>query len=317
MLLARISFVPHMDHEEAELVAVSERFLTALLKNGQIVGEYNTGWRDGIFEAFVSASHRESLHTRYNSRWVAQAAAALKLQFGAEPECEILDDDVSVPVPTLKSATSLYLYGDGLTFGSGVRHGNRGTALPLPLLPIDDDLREDIFLWRQSYVNLDRVWFGGGPLELAAYHQLADPNSELMVSGRALAARLEKEVKMPVFLYLLRHWGDSDTEANRPCPGCGKAWAEENSPAPSHEPFHRFHFRCEPCRLVSHQAVSYDEREMAEIGSFLPASPVPNKETAPENDESGQAPIKDNQPDIQPASDSKIPEVVEQIPSDG
>lgn len=268
MLLARISFVPHMDHEEAELVAVAERFLTAMLKNGQIIGEYNTGWRDGIFEAFVSASHRESLYARYNSRWVNEAVNALQLQFGAEPDCEILDDDVSLPVPTLKSATSLYLYGDGLTFGTGIRHGNRGTPLPLPLLPIDDDLREEIFLWRQSYVNHDRVWFGGGPLEMAAYCQLADPSSELMVSGRDIALRLEKEVKLPVFLYVLRHWGEMGAEEKRLCPGCGQCWSEKDSPAPSHEPFHRFHFRCEPCRLVSHQAVNFEDVELARIGTF-------------------------------------------------
>lgn len=271
MLLARISFVPQMDHEEAELVATAQQFLIAVLKNGQIQGDYVTGWREGVFEAFVSASHRECLQFRHNSKWGNKALAAVKLQFGVEPACEILDDNISLPVPTLKSATSLYLYCDGLTHDSVVRHGNKGTPMPLPLLPVDDDLREDLFLWHTSYGCADRAWFDGGPLELAAYQQLADPDSELMTDGQAICRRLEKAVSKPVFLYLLRHWGHNEGENARLCPRCGNSWQAVDSPTPSREPFYRFHFQCDECRLVSHEAVAHHDEQLAAIGTFTPS----------------------------------------------
>lgn len=280
MLLARISFVPHMDHEEVELVTVAQRFLTALVKNGQIQSEFVTGWREGVFVAFVSATHRESLFSRNHSKWGDQALTAVKLQYGAEPTCEILDDNISVPVPTLKSASSLYLYCDGLSHDSVVRHGNRGTPMPLPLLPIDDDLREDIFLWKTSYTCADRVWFDGGPMELAAYRQLANPDSEVMREGRAICQQIEEVVSLPVYLYVLRHWGHAEGEDDRPCPGCGKPWQAVDSPSPSREPFCRFHFRCEECRLVSHESVAFRGEELAAIGSFPSAKSLKLQEAA-------------------------------------
>lgn len=291
MLFARISFVPNNDHEEAELVSAAENFLAALYRNGQIVGESVSGWFEGIFDAIVYASHRDSLHPKYYSRWVQQALTEVRAGFGADPICEIIDDNVSLPVPTLKSATSLFLYCESVSGASPVRHGNRGTPVAVPLLTITDELSDQICDWSSSYVNHDRIFFGGGPLEIAAYHQLADPFSELMSEGRWLAAAIEKTVGVAVYSYLLRHWGTQDGEENRRCPGCGGDWTTDSSPHPSREPFHRFHFRCDPCRMVSHVAATLDEPEMAEIGSFCEARRIEAR------------PLPET---LQPSSDSQV-----------
>ncbi len=268
MLLARISFVPHMDHEEAELVTVAEAYLASLLKNGQICGEHVTGWTDCIMHAYVRIPHRDILLPKYHSVWGQQELAAVERQFGAKPEWKILDDDTSARVPTLKSAASLYLFTHGLTNASAVMHGSRGTSIPLPLLPISDLLREELFLWQQSYLNHDRIWLDGGPLEIAAYKELAEPDSQLLSAGRDLCARIEEATGKPTYLYLLRHWGIAAEEETRPCPKCGQEWRDSSSPMPSKRPFRKFHYRCDPCRLVSHRAVAFGDAELAKIGAF-------------------------------------------------
>jgi len=274
MLFARISFVPNNDHEEAELVSAAENFLSALYRNGQIVGDCVTGWYDGVFDAVVYASHRDALHPRYHSRWVKAALVEIHASFGGDPICEVIDDNVSVPVPTLKSAASLFLYCDSVSRTSPVRHGNRGTPIAMPLLPISDELRDEICDWTTAWCSHDRLFFGGGPLEIPAYHQLADPFSELMSEGRRLAAEIEQAVGVMVYSYVLRHWGLPEGETSRVCPGCGQSWLAAGSPFPSREPFQRFHFRCDACRLVSHAAATGEDEELARIGEFAPAKTI-------------------------------------------
>ena len=274
MLFARISFVPNNDHEEAELVSAAENFLSALYRNGQIVGDCVTGWYDGVFDAVVYASHRDALHPRYHSRWVKAALVEIHASFGGDPICEVIDDNVSVPVPTLKSAASLFLYCDSVSRTSPVRHGNRGTPIAVPLLPIRDELRDEICDWTTAWCSHDRLFFGGGPLEIPAYHQLADPFSELMSEGRRLAAEIEQAVGVMVYSYVLRHWGLPEGETSRVCPGCGQSWLAAGSPFPSREPFQRFHFRCDACRLVSHAAATGEDEELARIGEFAPAKTI-------------------------------------------
>ncbi|MEZ6129310.1 MAG: DUF2310 family Zn-ribbon-containing protein [Planctomycetaceae bacterium] len=266
MLLAKISFIPHMDHEEAELVAVAEAWLGTLLKNGQICGNHVTGWTDGIYIAYVRMSHRKAGEHRYLSEWGRHTLAAVIGQFGAEPVWEILDDEVAARRPSWKSARSLYLFTHFLHIDSPVFHGNRGTSLPLQLLPTSERLREEIFDWSESCRFHDRIFLESGALELPAYEQLANPASELMSRGRELAKAVETATKKPTYVYLLRHWGHLEFEDIRPCPKCGGGWRDPDSPMPSKEPFCRFHFRCESCRLVSHRAVAFEQNEHWKIG---------------------------------------------------
>lgn len=254
MLLARVSFIPQHDHEEAELIAVAEAYLVALLKNGQICGDYVKGWTEGILSAYVYLSHRTAIQGRYLSQWGEKQLNSLQLQFGAHPEWEILDDAASWPVPKWNSAATLFLFTHSMISASPLRHGDRGTPIPLHLLPISDRLREDVFLWGRSFARYDGLWHESDSLEIAAYREIADLNSQLCRSGRELAAATERVVEKPVYFYLLRHFGTKYGDPS-PCPGCGGDWWSESSPFPSSEPFHQFHYRCDACRLVSHQPV--------------------------------------------------------------
>jgi predicted nucleic acid-binding Zn ribbon protein len=266
MLLASVSFIPHVDHEEAELVAVAEAHLGTLLKNGQICGRHVAGWSQGAYHAFVYLSHRNASDNRYLSQWGQQTLASIVRHFGAEPFWEILDDEVSQRTATWKSAKSFYLFAHFMNVASPVFHGGRATPLPLHLLPVSERLREELYDWGESSRCHDRVFLESGALELPAYEQLASPHGELAKHGRVLATDVETATGIPTYLYLLRHWAHPADEDNRPCPSCGRPWREKKSPMPSKEPFQLFHFRCETCRLVSHRGVVFEDNEHWKIG---------------------------------------------------
>ncbi len=268
MLLASVSFIPHFDHEEAELLTVAEAHLGTLLKNGQICGNYVAGWSDGAYTAWVYLSHRKAADDGCLSKWGQKTLASVKRQFGCEPIWEILDDEAAARTPTLKSAKSLYLFAHSLKMDSPVCHGSRGTSLPLPLLPISDLLREELFDWSESCRCHDRIFMESGALELASYQQLANARSELAKHGRELTRALETALGKPCYYYLLRHWADPRNEDDRLCPSCGSVWRDPQSPMPSKEPFHRFHFSCTDCRLVSHRGVIVEDNDNWKIGMF-------------------------------------------------
>lgn len=281
MLLASVTFIPHTDHEEAELVTVAEEHLGTLLKNGQIYGEYVTGWCEGAYQAFVHLSHRHAADNRYLSQWGQKTLASVVRQFGDEPVWEMLDDEASARGVTTKSAKSLYLFAHYMHVGSPVFHGGRGVPLPLQLLPICDRLREELYDWGESSRCHDRLFLEGGALERPAYEQLAKQDSDLVQHGRQLAAELQTATKIPSYYYLLRHWGHPTKEDQRPCPSCGNPWRAEKSPLPSQSPFHLFHFRCEPCRLASHRGVVFEDNELWKIGMPLTEPTVQQTEKKP------------------------------------
>lgn len=266
MLLASVSFVPHIDHEEAELLTVAETHLGTLVKNGQVCGNYVASWSEGVYVAFVHLSHRKAAEDRYLSQWGRMSHAEVLRQFGCEPVWEILDENAKARTATWKSAKSHFVFTHSLNPASPVCHGDRGTSLPLPMLPISDELREEFFDWSESCRNHDRVFIESGALEFAAYEQLAHVSSELSQQGRELTRQLEAVTHKPSYYYLLRHWAAPENEADRPCPSCGTAWKVLKSPAPSTEPFHQFHFRCTECRLVSHCGTVTEDNEHWKIG---------------------------------------------------
>lgn len=311
MLLAAVSFIPHMDHEEGELVLVAEDYLTALVKNGQIHGNFVSGWIDGVYTAYVHVSHRDAHKRDAASQWVRRTEKLVQLQYGAVPQWEIVDDESSLPVPQLSSASFVYLMSHAMHEGSPVWHGQRGTALPMPLLPLSDRLKEELFHWAMLCRSYDQIWTMEGPLAETAWRQLSDWNSDFYQEGRRLAAELQSQADKPCFIYL---WNDfpatpepSENSGNEApenmaaseivdaptCPGCGTPWEVDHQQIPSREPFRKFHYRCNSCQIVTHEPqVPWQERT-----SFNNAGDEPSP-----NPEATGAPLPDTD-----NSTSKIP----------
>jgi len=245
----------------------AETYLGSLLWNGQIYGDYLLAWSNAQLVGYTRAARPDSFAKRYHSQWGASTLNKLVEAFGRDPEWRIIEDDVPRRFPSWRRSSSLYLFTHAFDVTSPVSCGDSGKLIPVYLLPVSDQNREDLYRWASSYRHLDNIWLDSGALEIPAYKQLADPESDLSAAGRELCARLEKATQKPTFYYLTRYWGRADGEATRPCPLCGGEWHLSNQNADM-TPFHKFSFKCDGCRLVSHIADSYEDERHARIGEY-------------------------------------------------
>src|SRR5262249_27697166 len=130
----------------------------------------------------------------------------------------------STPFSTWQKSRSLFLHADCMEEYGTAFCGDTGACVPAYTLPMSDDDRERLYFWRKEYISHDRLWLYSGALEIPAYKQLADPDSELSSRGRELCAKIEKSTQIPTFYCLKRYWGRNEGEAERSCPGCGQKW---------------------------------------------------------------------------------------------
>jgi len=272
MYLARITFATDgvKSPERDKLKDAAEWYLAALLKNGQIYGEYQFAWSNAALVAYTHVARPDSLAERHHSEWAMSDLNSVVKAFGQPPKCELIDDDVPKRFRSWKRSTSFYLFTHAFDDASPICCGDTGRPIPLYLLPITQQSRQDLYLWARSYNYHDNIWLGSAALEIAAYKQLADPTSDLSVTGRDLCADVERATETSTFYFMHRYWGRNVGEAVRACPVCGRKWHASDSPT-DRQPFHRFHFRCKRCRLVSHCADSYDDERHARIGEFKKA----------------------------------------------
>ena len=247
------------------LVDTAEGYLAALLKNGQICQDYLLAWSDGRLVAYTHAAGPEWFAEGSHSQWGISGLNAVNEAFGHRPQWQVLEDNVPKRSPSWRRSSSLYLFTHAFDSASPVCCGDTGLPMPVYLLPISDQSRESIYFWARSYVHYDNIWLGSGALEMPAYKQLADTTSELAETGRKLCGEIETATKKPTFYYLHRYWGRKAGEETRPCPLCGRKW-HVSAVAADKRPFHKFHFRCERCRLVSHCADSFEDERHARIG---------------------------------------------------
>jgi predicted nucleic acid-binding Zn ribbon protein len=245
----------------------AESYLSSLLWNGQISRDYFLAWSNAQLLGYTRVARPDSFAKRYHSQWGLSELNKLIEAFGRDPEWRIIEDDVPKRFPSWSRSSSFYLFTHAFDDASPVCCGDSGKSIPVYLLPISEQDRRDLYSWAGSYKHLDNVWLASGALEIPAYKQLADPTSELSVAGRKLCASIEKATQKPTFYYLERYWGRSDGEATRVCPLCGGEWRLSDQNADM-APFHKFQFKCDSCRLVSHIADSYDDQRHARIGEY-------------------------------------------------
>ena len=273
MYLSQITFGSDggKPRQREALKDAAESYLAALLKNGQIYGDYLFAWSNGNLVAYTHAARPDSLAERRHSEWGTSDLNSVVKLFGQPPACQIIDDDVPKRFASWKRSTSFYLFTNAFAAASPLSCGDTGSRIPLYLLPLAQQTREDLYFWDRAYDYHDNIWLGSAALEIPAYKQLADPTSDLSVTGRELCAEVERATGKPTFYYMHRYWGRNVVEAVRPCPLCGDKWHSSNDSVDA-RPFYRFHFRCKRCRLVSHCADSYDDERHARIGEVKKAT---------------------------------------------
>ncbi len=267
MIYCLIKFGVAEDKEKGQIEDLADSYLSSLLKNWQIYDDYYLTWMNNVLTAHVFLARPDSHSFKYHSEWGKKSLSRITEYFKSEPEWNIQDDDVKRRHYNWKSAKFLYVRTHAFDRCCVVFRGNDGHPIPPYLIPITDEDREYLFSWSRSYYHHDHIWLDSGELEIQAYKQLADPNSELMRSGRDFSASIEKATGLPTYCYLMRYWGRNKNENTRCCPVCGGGWSTGIEPEGKYK-FWEFHFRCDNCKIVSHVADSYDDERHARIGEY-------------------------------------------------
>ena len=191
-VLAKIVFVAAAGKDRADLDDLALSYLAALLHGGQICGEYFYAWSAGQLVAYAHVPRPQSWATRFHSQWSASALSDVTKAFGGPPTWTILEDNVPKRFPSWRRSLSLYLFTHAFHDESPVGCSDTGCPIPVYLLPISDQTREDLYGWACRYADHDHVYLDSAALEIAAYRQMADPASEMSVDGRQLCKDVRK-----------------------------------------------------------------------------------------------------------------------------
>ena len=243
-----------IDREEVE--GAIENYLSALSKNGQIIGDTPTARVSGGYRVFVNVPRADALELRTGNKWVRRAAKKLIEAGAGEPRVRRLGGEPTSRGPcTCRRPSHFVLFTDFMSDQPPVRCGHCFRPVPLYTFPPTSESGDfqDLLNWQSTYQAMDWLFIGSGAGEHYSHRQMSNYRSPLSQEGREVAATLEAKTRRPVYYYLMKHFGSSDArERRRKCPSCKKSWALTT-------PLHRiFDFRCDPCRLLSN--VAFDVR---------------------------------------------------------
>jgi predicted nucleic acid-binding Zn ribbon protein len=265
MILTQISFGHGHPFDKGELEDIAENYVTSLFHSGQLCGEYFLTWIKGHLTCHTLmaglGANKMRFHSDHSQAYLEKVIKA----FGRMPVWTIQDDELPTRNPSWK-ASSLYLFTHAFDWKPPLCRGDTGEPIPSFLLPLESQAKNDIVRWQAEYILHDRLWLNSGALELPAYKQLVDPNSQLSTGGREICAEIEKRTTVPTFYFLMRYYAPNQGADDRPCPGCGKPWSSSQQEG---APFHHWLFRCQGCRLVSTLGVDVNKR-LAKLGQWKP-----------------------------------------------
>lgn len=243
MYLAIVHFSYH-NFEQDPVTAISQ-VLNQWLYNGQVIGrEMPITFHQNEFQARVCVPTQESLLPQYNSDEVNEAlqqAVEIGVNFAS---FELVGRDYQGEESSHnRSPAFQILYTTHLDTCSPLYDGEQFAPIPLYSLQ-DQSLSEAILEWQQNWQACDLLQMNGNVLECHALAQISNETSVLATIGRDLCQQIEQRTHIPTFYYLYR-LGRDEGEYQRKCPCCGGEWKLT-------EPLHDiFHFRCDPCRLIS------------------------------------------------------------------
>ena len=215
MIFVEVNFGRGSCLQKSELEDLAEAYIASLFHGGQLCGEYFLTQikRELICHALMSGLGAEKL--RFHSDWARSNLEKVEKAFGQKPVWKIRDDEVPKRNTSWRAPT-LHLFTHAFDWKSPLCRGDTGAAIPVFLLPLDFQKKNDLVRWQDAYVLHDRLWLHSGSLETAAYRELVDPNSELTTDGLEVCATVEKATGVPTYYFLMRYSAPEQGDDNRP-----------------------------------------------------------------------------------------------------
>jgi predicted nucleic acid-binding Zn ribbon protein len=246
MYVANIEFRCSASIDDKALYERINKLLSALRTNGQICGrEYPIALKpDGVM-ATVMIPAEDALHHSHHNAYVRNDIEQLReIEIGG-PHFSLIGEDIAGDVCECSAPGSYILYTYYVALDSPLRCGDCCYPVPLYRIPPTHFADYyDVICWQSDYQSCDSLQMNCRTLERAATRQISDPDSSLSQQGREICRRIESLTGKPTYYHLYRSAGHRrSAELKRVCPSCRQPWLLE-------QPWHRFKFRCEPCRLV-------------------------------------------------------------------
>jgi predicted nucleic acid-binding Zn ribbon protein len=251
MFVVEITWKIPPDISDYRLDEISCGLFGLLYQNGQIIGRDYTIARSGKkLRAFVTTLEPDSLDLKYANQYVKRSIEQAKELGISSPRVRL----VGQPLGASKSSScncqplSYILCTDFIEYGSPIKCGSCFADIPLYHLPTttNSDDYSNVLAWMRDYRACDTLQMNCTTGERFGIRQMSDPNSSLSKQGREICDKLTALTNKPTYYNLYRYKSRSilTTERQRKCPSCNGKWLLD-------EPWHRYDFKCEVCRLVS------------------------------------------------------------------
>lgn len=251
MFVAEITWQIPPDINDDRLDEISYSLLGSLYQNGQIIGrDYPIAKSGEILRTFVTILEPDSLDLKYANKYVKrEIEKAIELGISS-PQVKIIDRSLGLSEGNSCNCqpVSYILCTDFIEHGSPIKCGSCFGHIPLYHLPktANSDDYSNVLAWMRDYRACDTLQMNCTTGERFGMRQMSDPNSSLSKQGREICDRLTVLTNKPTYYNLYRYKARSilTTERQRKCPSCNGEWLQG-------EPWHRYDFKCEICRLVS------------------------------------------------------------------
>ena len=224
MYLAKITFGPTDAERREEDEHLIGGFLAFLCKYGHIDKDYSYIRQGGDLVSYVNVYGPDALadHRIETFSHLSGAYEKVRDRFSETLSFENLDDDLPFHEPDWKKAKFFVLQTDFLSEEPPLLINGGSTRVPLYLIPGTDNEHEYLMTsWVSSYRAVDELWIQSGALEMEAYRQLSDPESELSQSGREHCRYIEAQTGIPTYYSIHRYYGPEARDEPIVCPACG------------------------------------------------------------------------------------------------
>jgi predicted nucleic acid-binding Zn ribbon protein len=254
MFVAEITWKIPPDISDDLLDEISYGLLGSLYQNGQIVGRDYTIAKSGkILWAFVTILEPDSLNLKYANNYVKrEIEKAIEMDISS-PQVKLIGQPLGISKGNSCNCppVSYILCTNFIEHGSPIKCGSCFAHIPLYHLPktANSDDYSNILGWMRDYRACDTLQMNCTTGERFGIRQMSDPHSSLSRQGREICDRLTVLTTKPTYYNLYRYKSRSilTTERQRKCPNCNGEWLLD-------EPWHKYDFKCEVCRLVSNIA---------------------------------------------------------------
>ena len=184
MLLVQVTFGNdggRPDRRE-ELHHLADIYLDQAQRHGQC-DSYFLAWGVDDLTAYTHVPELKSFDEQFHAAPGRATLDEIRALMGRTPAVAVLQFPAHSRIGCWQTAATLYVNAGHDVGGQLVFSGDDGLPTPLYRLPLQTSDCEALNFLAYQYQAFDSVWVASGELEIAAYRQMADPDSPL---GRAL-----------------------------------------------------------------------------------------------------------------------------------